>query len=146
WVEHVQPQLRPLLPLFSRQALTTAEMGRDVYSTFGMDPDRLDSLLFNYFGLMRSAQVAPSAASFNNTEWPGYEPIEIIADDGLPLRGRIAPPTGHEIAGSYIVITHGLFGQQAGTRQYNLAEALRAFGHHVVTIDMRGHGETGRLH
>ena len=146
WVESVQPQLRSLLPPLSRQSLTTPQLGRDVYRAFGANPDHLDSVFFNYFGVMRSAQVAPSAESFSDTNWPGYEPIEIPADDGLPLRGRIAPPTAHDLGDSYIVITHGLFGQQAGTRQYNLAQALRAFGHHVVTLDMRGHGQTGRLH
>src|SRR2546430_1388757 len=36
--------------------------------------------------------------------------------------------------------------QLRAVTQTRNAEALRAFGHHVVSIDMRGHGETGRLH
>ena len=147
WAAKVHEELRPLLPMTVRGALLTDDLrGVDVYAHYGIVRQTLDSVVANFQGINRSAAVVPSANTFNDTKWPGYAPVEIVMDDGLPLSVRLAAPAGREIEGSYVVVAHGLFGQSAGYRQYDLCQALRAFGHHVVTVDMRGHGETGRLH
>lgn len=151
WVEAVHPKLEPELPSGARQALTTVELvddrtggAKDVYRTFGLNRSSLDSIIGNYFGLLRSAQVSPGGSSYNKTDWPGYAPVEIPMPDGVKLCGRIGAPTANDLGDSYVVIAHGLFGRQAGDAMHNLAEAMRAFGHHVVAIEMRGHGETAR--
>lgn len=41
--------------------------------------------------------------------------------------------------GSYVVVTHGLFGSLDAVA--NEAQALRQAGHHVLAIEMRGHGQ-----
>jgi predicted alpha/beta-fold hydrolase len=62
--------------------------------------------------------------------------------DGIKLHARIAEPIESDCGESYIVETHGLFCGQEGYEARNLSEALRRWGHHVVAIEMRGHGQT----
>jgi predicted alpha/beta-fold hydrolase len=153
WVRRVQPRLDGTLPESSRHALTTSALtGRDgkivdVCSRFGLWGRNADSMVFNYPGLKMTAQAVPAEElSASDSEWAGYECIDIPTDDEITICARVAPPTGTDLGRSYVIITHGLFNKQAGIDQVNTASALRAFGHHVVAIDMRGHGKTRDKH
>src|SRR5271169_1437273 len=79
--------------------------------------------------------------------WDGFEDVTVPVGGGVVLYGRLgAPNTAQEIPGSYIVFTHGLFGSLDGVDNENEVEALRRAGHHVLAIEMRGHGETNCEH
>lgn len=153
WAVAAHKRLHPLLPASAQPAMTTDEMAApaggvaDVGARFGLNPAHLDSIFFNFKGILHTAQVL--SGGFRNAgrtpTWPGFTPVEIPMDDGLKMCARWAPPTGTDLGGSWVVIAHGLFGSIDGADPLNHAEALRAFGHHVLAIEMRGHGDTNVL-
>ena len=158
WIEGAATAVSSALPADHRAVVTTAGARRDdggcvdVWRVFGVNPATLDKLLGNLSGLQETAQVSPpgnrDGGNAGAERWPGFTGVEIPMSDGLRIYARVAPPApGHDHAGerSYVVLTHGLFASQQGCEARNLADALRRYGHHVVAIDMRGHGETGRL-
>ena len=152
FVDHAAPPMTRNLPADRRVVLTGAAARNadgnpvDVWNVFGIDPAALDKLLGNLPGLQATANVSPPGKIDAVAErWPGFACVEIPMPDGLRIYARIAPPLDPNANGSYIVLTHGLFAAQRGCDARNLADALRRYGHHVVAIEMRGHGETGRL-
>src|SRR6185436_1559864 len=104
----------------------------------------------NLRGLEQTAQVcspppdidAGPPRRLRREMWSHFDEVEVPCDGAL-LYGRIGTPDkGTEIPGSYIIITHGLFGTLYGIDMQNHVEALRLAGHHVLALEMRGHGET----
>ena len=154
WTEHAAVAMSCNFPADRRTVLTETAAcdasGKpvDAWRVFGINPTALDKLLGNLTGLQETAKVSPPGNRDGDAErWPGFTCREIPMSDGLRIYARMAPPLEAEDNddGSYIVVTHGLFSNQQGYEARNVAEALRRFGHHVVAIEMRGHGETGRL-
>src|SRR6185369_3537176 len=66
----------------------------------------------------------------------------IKVTNGDQVCGRLGAPLKNDLGGSYIVITHGLFGSMNGLDVQNQVLALRNAGHHVLAVEMRGHGAT----
>ncbi len=66
-----------------------------------------------------------------------FEPLEIPAGDGVRL-------TGHHSIGApgcpVLVVVHGLFDSHTSVYVVELAETIRRWGFHVVTLDLRDHG------
>lgn len=141
---------RKLPPLSSREVVTSNEvsnLGRplDVCRLYHLNPEHLDSLAFNLAGLAQTAQVSPPGdRKAVDDPWPGFVDVEIAMPDGLVLCGRAAEPLVNDVADSWVIETHGLFASQQGKEARNVSEALRRYGHHVLAIDMRGHGQTER--
>jgi pimeloyl-ACP methyl ester carboxylesterase len=150
WGSVVQRQMEYLLPPRSRGGLASGELrqsdGRpiDAGRTFGLDLAHVDRLLDNLHGLAMTAQVIPVKEPRQSQAcWPGCHRVAIPMSDGLKISALLADPGGDRaIDGSYIVLLHGLFGRQYGNDQRNTVAALRAFGHHVLAVEMRGHGTT----
>jgi predicted alpha/beta-fold hydrolase len=152
WVEAYAPRLEPRLPAGQRGALTRSTVVLpdgatiDVMRHFHTSAANVDNIFGNYRGLAPTAQVIPADENEDAAiNWIGFEPVQIRMRDQLPMVGYLAAPTRRPIPGSYIVITHGLFGSQAGHDAHNVADAMRALGHHVLAVEMRGHGATGKL-
>ena len=149
WVRAVDDDLHDLLPKNAEPVLTADKLVRadgtpkDIYRTFGLNPDKLDSLFGNFSGVSYTAKVVMRNDPPKKKEWPGYRRVQVPMDDGAKLYGRLGTPIGKD-TGTYVIILHGMFGKQGGSDQYNLAQALRTFGHHVLLLDLRGHGETVR--
>ena len=158
WTTELNAKADRLLPVHERTVLTQDDFvkeGRvvDVYRHFAVDEEWIDTLLGNWRGLEQTAQVAsppPERDGKGNilrTVWNGFKEVDVPVEGGVVLYGRLgAPDPRHEIPGSYIVFTHGLFGTLDGIDTENQVEALRRAGHHVLAIEMRGHGETGVRH
>jgi predicted alpha/beta-fold hydrolase len=157
WTAAANTKADPLLPVLQKSPITQDDFlkdGRaiDVYRHFGYDPEEIDSLLGNWKGLEDTAQVASPEPDKDpkghilRPAWGGFRQVEVPVD-GAVLYGRLGEPDPrHEIPGSYIVFTHGLFGSLDGLDTENQVEALRRAGHHVLAIEMRGHGETNVCH
>lgn len=166
WVAAVHPLVAIRLPWGESNghaALLSGELREqhgavlNVYEHFGLDEKELDSLWCNLEGLEQTSQVASptpytnspaptSSATTPEHMWTGFREVAIPVNLGaarLRLYGRLGTPEpANEIPGSYIVITHGLFGSLDGTDMENHVQALRLAGHHVLAIEMRGHGVT----
>src|SRR5438309_1378946 len=69
-------------------------------------------------------------------------PAQVERADGARLPAREWVPRGNEIPGSFVIVTHGLFGSMDGEDVRNHVQALRQAGHHVLALEMRGHGRT----
>ena len=151
WTEETIPALRAYLEPDEPSPITCAAMQRadgseiDVYQLYRLNARLLDSFIGNARGIQETAQVSPPGDEPRRSEWPGYASVQIPMSDGMQLCARLAPPRGRDAGGSYVVETHGLFAAQEGHEAHNISEALRRQGHHVLAIEMRGHGETGRL-
>jgi pimeloyl-ACP methyl ester carboxylesterase len=67
--------------------------------------------------------------------------LELVADDGVRLRGRrwvASPPDG-----ASVVLVHGFAASSSDGKVVAVAEALADQGHGVVSVDSRGHGASG---
>jgi predicted alpha/beta-fold hydrolase len=162
WVKQANAAMAFALPPCERVPLTTDDFlheGRvtNVYRYFDINPAHVDSLLRNLDGLEQTSEVSapPSVVDQKGhlfrPAWAGFSDVEIPVGNGITLYGRIGAPDlkdpgVHEIPGSFIVITHGLFGSLDGLDMANEVEALRRAGHHVLAMEMRGHGETNAEH
>ena len=149
WAGHIHALLAETLPRSSRKALTSDDLRQadgkitDVYNHFGLNANRIDSLLGNLDGVLTTSKsVAVEEAAPDESWSTGYESVEMPIGDGMTLSAHWRPATGPDLGESYVLITHGLLGKQAGVDQLNISQALRTFGHHVVALDMRGHGQT----
>ena len=105
--------------------------------------------------------------------WRNFTDVDVPGSDGTPLYGRLsdplpparmatlshAPTASHGSpgalanlisppvdTGTYIIVSHGLFGSIDGMDMENQVTALRSAGFHVLAIEMRGHGETQCRH
>jgi len=157
WVARVHAAAAVELPADERMALTTDELSSngkivDVWAHFGMPAADVDSLWGNWDGIAQTAQVsspppqletnAAGLSRLRREKWDGFEDVE-VPGDGATLFGRLgAPDKKNEIPGSFVIMTHGLFGSLDGYDVQNHVQALRRAGHHVLAMEMRGHGET----
>lgn len=148
WAARTHAAAEPLMPWGRRDALTTDELTVNVWKRFGLDPERLDNILLNLRGIEQTAQtVSPMPGMVDGRlarpKWDGFESVKVPVAEGVQLCGRLGVPEKHnEIPGSFIIFTHGLFGSLDGNDVTNQVQALRQMGHHVLAVEMRGHGET----
>jgi predicted alpha/beta-fold hydrolase len=159
WAERVHAAAKRRLPADDQEALTTPDLAAgakvvDVWSRLGIDPATVDSFWGNWRGIEETAQVAspPPAVESGHIQrapWEGFHDVVVpVGPAGsAELFGRIGvPEKSREIPGSYVIITHGLFGSLDGLDMENQVQALRHAGHHVLALEMRGHGETNCRH
>ncbi len=66
----------------------------------------------------------------------GFEPVELLTDDGVKLSAWYAPPAN----GAAILLLHGAGGSRKQLRPY--ADMLACHGYGVLALDLRGHGES----
>lgn len=157
WADVAAALFQPRLPpQGGGRVVLTAAMVRDplypgyavnVYRRYHRNGRWLDTLPGNPTGLQQTAQVSPAGdeRAPAGESWAGFEEVTIPMSDGLKLCARIAEPLGRDGDDSYVVETHGLFCGQEGYEARNMSDALRRYGHHVVAIEMRGHGQTEKL-
>jgi pimeloyl-ACP methyl ester carboxylesterase len=67
--------------------------------------------------------------------------LELVASDGVRLRGRQWGTRRPE--GVAIVLVHGFAASSADEKVVAVAEALADTGHTVLSVDSRGHGDSG---
>lgn len=84
------------------------------------------------------ATIDPSLVTISATQ----EDLSVTAADGLLLRTTLyAPGRGRPAPG--VILLHMLGSTRAAWKTTGLVDALLANGMAVMTVDMRGHGETG---
>lgn len=152
WLARTHEALRHLLPAGDTKALLTDDLtdarGRpvDVFAHFHRNPDRLQTLFFNYWGLEGSAQC--SGRSFSpehpSPPWPGFEEVRIRVSDDVETIGWLGLATDGDTVrdADCIVILSGLFGHNDIKRSKDLALTLRAAGFHVLAYENRGYGRS----
>lgn len=152
WLRTVHDHLRDLLPTSAPAALLTEELVAadgapvDVFRHFGLRQDQLQSLLGNLAGIRCTAQAAARDYHIDQPAppWPGFEDIWIPVREGLALSARLG--WAHHSAtvrdADAIVLLPGLFGDNGVQRTRDLAIFLRDTGHHVLALEIRGHGQT----
>ena len=150
WVGGTPAWAAPLLPPKARETLDTEKL-RDadgkpigVFAHFRLKPERLDSIPWNFPGLWHTKQVtSPQPGTAPSPPWEGFVDVDagLTFCDGLKPHARLGTPDpAKEIPGSYVVITHGLFGSLEGTGMEHNVQTLRGAGYHVLAIELRGHG------
>ncbi|HSK48205.1 MAG TPA: alpha/beta fold hydrolase, partial [Coriobacteriia bacterium] len=95
-------------------------------------------LLALYVGLptgMAIAAVWPSRAYVGEPP-AGFREVPLTTEDGVELVAWYAPPNN----GAVLILAHGAGGSREGGRQ--LATALAEYGFGVLSLDLRGHGES----
>lgn len=152
WLARTHRRLKHLLPSRRGQALLTDdfldERNRpiDVFEYFDRDPDRLQSVFCNFWGLMYTAQCVGAASEAENLEtpWPGFDEVSIPVSDTLKTYGWLGLAKDGETVreADCIVLLPGFFGDNCILRQKDLADALIASGLHVLAYENRGHGVT----
>lgn len=152
WLIEAHHQLAPLIAEKRWPALLTDDMQDanggpiDVFAHFEWDPEKLDNLLSNFYGISQTAQLLgeKSYVERRPPPWPGFQDVQIPVKNGLSLSGRIGYSTvnGQIRSADCIVILPGLFGDNGILRSRDLAIALRQQGHHVLGLEYRGHGQT----
>ena len=130
----------------------TDELGRpvDVMKHFDRDPERLESVFFNYWGLESSAQSAGTCFDEKNPpeRWPGFEEVRIPISDRLETFGWLGlARDGNTIRkADCIVVMTGLFGHNGVQRTKDISMALLTAGFHVLAYENRGYGLTDLHH
>lgn len=152
WLVRTHAGLRILLPHEQHDALLTDDLhdgsGRpaDVFTRLGRDPERLNSVVHNLDGIIHSVQAIAVESSIEEPAppWPGFEDVWIPVSGDVSLSGRLGTATeyGHVVERDCIVILPGLWGDHGVTRTRDLALALRRAGFHVLSLELRGHGQT----
>ncbi len=152
WIATTHEQLEDLLPAHRHPTLVAEELVTDdgepidVWTVFNRDPAYTESLLFNFRGLAYSAQATmrhgPPREAPN---WDGLEDVWITVDEEIELAGRLGwvrDPNGDPINATCIVILPGVRGNNNILRVRDLAHALHTSGFHVLTLELRGTGQT----
>lgn len=162
WAARIHQAAKPLLPRGRDEAITTDDLsiGTDpagaaipinLWQHFNLHPDELDNPFLNLRALEQTAQTVSPTPTFSNgriqrPEWNGFHEIELPVN-GVTLYARLGTPDKQtEIPGSWVIFTHGLFGSLDGKDVINHVQALRRAGHHVLAVEMRGHGQTHFSH
>ncbi len=156
WLADAHAQLEPLLPRHQCSPLCTEDLvssdgqAVDVFAHFGRKFEDMDTILGNISGLTHTAHL--SATKFYVTEkppaWPGFEEVWIPTHDitypNLELSGRLglAERNGQVIQADCIVLLPGLYGDNGVLRTRDLAMSLRDRGFHVLSLELRGCGQT----
>ena len=157
WAARANKAATPLLPPGRNEALTTEELSTaggptDVWKRFNLHPENLDNLFLNYRAIEQTAQSASLGATSTDQpaarpDWPGFHDVEVPVSGNAALCGRLGvPEKQYEIPGSFVIMTHGLFGSLDGVGVIDHVQALRRAGHHVLAIELRGHGQTQRCY
>jgi predicted alpha/beta-fold hydrolase len=153
WVAQLpRPFVSAEPPARSKEALTTEELTVDgqpinVGKRFNLRFGYLDNLLLNSRGISDTSASASHGNVRERPQWPGFEDVAVPVSGNAVLWGRLGiPDKEREIPGSYVIITHGLFGCLDGPLIGRQIETLRRAGHHVLAMEMRGHGMTHILH
>ncbi|MCU0780244.1 MAG: hypothetical protein MUF04_03975, partial [Akkermansiaceae bacterium] len=149
WAKEVHPPMEETLPPDKRAALFPETLcdqpghTRDVFGHFGLQQELLDTIYGNFGGVLVTGRMAgPRPGTAPSPPWQGFRDVKVRLRDGAKLHLRLGTPEPEdEIPGSYVVITHGLFGSLEGVGMINHVQALRLMGHHVLAIEMRGHGQ-----
>jgi len=156
WLVHANRRLAPLLPpvKYGLPPMLTDDLndsgGRpvDLVKHFRINPSGLESIWINFLGLAYSAQASSTAdESATAPPWPGFGQVWIPVREGLELSGRLGlarTADGRVADADCIVVLPGLHGTDLVLRQRDLAQGLRACGLHVLTVALRGQGETDR--
>ena len=152
WLVATHEKLQHLLPRHKAPPLLTDDLTDDqrrpvdVMKHFDRDPERLQSVFFNYWGLESSAQSAGSFFNEKNPHkcWSGFEEVRIPISDRLKTIGWLGlARDGDKIRNSdCIVILTGLFGHNGVQRTRDISKALLAAGYHVLAYENRGYGLT----
>ena len=163
WAAQMHRVAADKLPPDCRGALLTDDLPASdgavkVWPHFGLQENYLDNIFFNLHGVEETAQVASPAPKIEKGHvlrgvWKGFVEVEVPVGDGAMLYARLGAPDKQmgnadaaETADSFVILTHGLFGSLDGYDIQNHAQALRRMGHHVLALEMRGHGETNCRH
>ena len=100
-------------------------------------------LIFIIFGLyiglpvgMAVVATFPSHTTVGTTP-DGFQPVTLTTDDNVTLAGWYAPPANRAV----IILLHGAGASRDSMRSY--AEMLVNHGYGVLTVDLRGHGQSG---
>ncbi len=152
WLANASPQLEMLLPDHEYGALITegltSEDGQptDVVTYYDIPTDRLESVFANFHGLSYSAQATmPHGPPKEAPPWDGFDDVWIPVADGLELAGRLGfarDLLGRPIEADCIVILPGIRGNNNILRVRDLAHALHVNGFHVLTLELRGTGQS----
>jgi predicted alpha/beta-fold hydrolase len=151
WLREVHARLQPLLPRQDRPTLLTERMtdpaGRpiDVYRFFDRDIDKMQGLFSNWWALQHTAQSIEKGYAIENAPalWPGFQSVWIPVAPGVELHGFLgfAERNGRPIEADCIVILPGLYGDNGAKRNRDVSCALRDSGFHVLSLELRGHGQ-----
>ncbi len=152
WLRRAHPQLATLLPAHEHDALLTedlvSETGQptDVVAYYDIEPEKLESIFVNFYGLSYSAQATMPARKVKPAPaWDGFEDVWIPVTDELELAGRLGfvrDETGQPVEADCIVILPGIRGNNNILRVRDLAAALYSEGFHVLTLELRGTGQS----
>lgn len=155
WLRQAHGQLKHLIHAGDPPALVTEELvtedGRpiDVMAYFGIRFNQLQKLFGNYSGLLHTAQsVGGEFTTGKPNPWPGFEEVWIPVRPDLSLYGWLGMAradrnvTSPILDSNCIVLLPGLMGHNDISRTRDLAQALIAAGHHVLAVELRGHGQT----
>ena len=152
WLVGANKVLAPLIPPDPRRPLLTDQMvddrGQpiDMVRHFGIRTWGLESIWVNFLGLAYSAQAAKGVDDTKvPPPWPGFADVWVPVAEDLQLAGRLGlarTPEGGFADADCIVILPGIHGGQNVLRTRDLAVALRQSGLHVLTVDLRGQGQT----
>ncbi len=137
WTRVVEQTAAVRLGDADRNALLTDDLSNgtditNVWRHFAIDPAHLDSLFWNWRGIEQTAQVSSPAPQIVNghihrTTWKGFQDIDVPVSGGAILFARLgSPEKANEIPGSFVVVTHGLFGTLDGFDMENHVQAARA--------------------
>ncbi len=152
WLRESQAQLAALLPehkpppLLSEQMVGAGGETVDVLDHFELTGRDLRTLLGNFRGLAHSAQAIGSddGDPAKLRPWPGFEDVLVPVAPGVELSARLGLARRHGaiVQADCIVLLPGLLGDNAIYRTRDLAAALLSRGHHVLAVELRGHGQT----
>ncbi len=157
WTARLHQAAAPLLPRGRNDALTTDQLSTGgqptgVWQHFHLQPEHLDNIFFNLRALEQSSQTVSPTAGLDSgpvtrPAWDGFREVQVPVPGNASLYARLGTPEPqNEIPGSFVIITHGLFGTLDGMDVQNHVQTLRRAGHHVLAIEMRGHGQTQIQH
>jgi predicted alpha/beta-fold hydrolase len=152
WLVRTHRQIEHLLTERGRRVLLTDEMvnsdgsPREVYRFFDRNPETLNVISKNWYGLLHTAQGASRAPPITEPiePWPGFRQVWIPVADDLELSGWVgfAEQDGRARDADCIVLIPGFLGDNAVTRTQYLSHSLRQAGFHVLAVELRGHGHT----
>jgi len=154
WLAAAHEQLDHKLPLFASSALLTEDLvlpdesSVDVERHFGKRYEDLDTLLWNFVGLLHTSQLASQGTDPNLplAPWPGFKDVWVPVGNGLESSGRLGLAShsdGSIKKASCIVLLPGLIGDNHVLRTRDLACALRWQGYHALALELRSNGQTG---
>lgn len=154
WTRLVHGELEYLLPYEDRRMgpLTTEELtdgqGRpvDVLAHFKKHKKYLHTLIGNAVGIAHTAQVTGDTSCIEEPAppWEGFEDIWVPVGERLKLSARVgwARKNGRILKTDCIVLLPGLLGDNMRVRARDIGQLLTSAGHHVLSLEFRGHGQT----